>query len=178
MIVALTVVTAGLASAQTGVTLPDSSQQTLITATVSEQAQVTVPADVFFTVPNITVDTPATAVSLVTVSSIVLATDTKQLKISLKANTAAFIPPVASTITWSAADVSWNAATFTGTGASSATGLLNNDFTTYVPVVTCGADAAVCSTSDLMFTLKAKNTVQRSGNHTLVMTWKFESIGT
>ena len=49
MIVALTIVTAGLASAQgTGVTLttPDSSQTTLITATVSEQAQVTVPANV------------------------------------------------------------------------------------------------------------------------------------
>jgi hypothetical protein len=44
-------------------------------------------------------------------------------------------------------------------------------------VATCTADTATCSTTGLVFTLAAKTTVQRSGNHTLSVTWKFESIG-
>jgi hypothetical protein len=177
MIVAIAAMSAGVASAQTTVTLPDSSQSTTFTATVSEQARVLVPASVIFNVANTAISTAASAAS-VTVDNIALATATKQLKISLKANAAAFTPPTVGGITWAAADVSWNAATFSGTGSAGAIGALNNDFTTYVPVVTCGADLAACSTANLVFTLAPKSTVKSSGNHTLIMTWMFESIGT
>jgi len=44
-------------------------------------------------------------------------------------------------------------------------------------VATCSPDVASCSTTGLTFTLGANSAVKRSGNHTLVMTWKFESIG-
>jgi hypothetical protein len=44
-------------------------------------------------------------------------------------------------------------------------------------VATCTVDTASCSTTGLVFTLAANTAVQRSGNHTLVITWKFESIG-
>jgi len=172
MIVAFTAMAAGVASAQSTVTLTDSSKTTTLTANVSEQAQVTVPAGVTFNVTNISAATAASAAS-VTVDNIVLASATKQLKISLQANAASFTPSVAAATTWSAGDVTWNAATFSNSGVG-ASGTLSS--AAYGEIATCAADAASCSTTDLVFTLASKTTVKRSGNHTLAMTWKFESI--
>jgi hypothetical protein len=162
-----------VAGAAGAVTLPDTSSTTTLTANVSEQAQVTVPAGVTFNVTNVSSSTAASAAS-VSVSSIVLATATKQLKVSLQAGAASFTPPVVGATTWSAADVTWNAATWTN--ATGASGTLSNS--SYNEIATCDADAASCSTTGLVFTLGAKSTVKRSGNHTLSVTWKFESIGT
>ena len=153
--------------------LPDTTKTTTFTATVSEQATITVPAGVAFTVANTALSTAATPAS-VTVTSIVLATATKQLLVSLQANAAAFTPPVALATTWSASDVTWNLAAWTS--ATGAAGTLSS--AAYNTVATCAADTAACSTTALVFTLGAKSTVRRSGNHTLVVTWKFESIGT
>lgn len=165
------ILTGGL-YAQTAVTLPDTSQTTEATATVSEQAKVQVPAGVTFTVTDISSSTAAPAAS-VTVTNIVLATATKQLIVSIQAGAAAFSPSVAEAVTWSASDVSWNAATWTG--ATGATGTLSE--AAYNEVATCAADAAGCNTAGLIFTLAPKTTVQRSGNHTLNLTWKFDSVG-
>lgn len=164
--------TATLAEAQVLVILPDTSQTTLVTATVSEQARVVVPAAVTFSVTDVSLSTAASAAS-VTVDRIVLATATKQFKISLQAAASSFTPPVVSATTWSASDVTWNAATWTSATGSS--GTLSSS--TYNTVATCTADAAGCSTTSLVFTLGPKTTVQRAGNHTLSVTWKFESIG-
>jgi hypothetical protein len=163
----------GASHAQTTVSLPDTSQTTTLTANVNEQARVTVPTGVTFNVTNVGANTVA-AGATVTAENIVLATATKQLKISIQANAAAFTPPVGGATTWSAGDVSWNAATWTN--ATGAAGTLSNS--AYNEVATCTADAASCSTTGLVFTLGAKSSVKRSGNHTLVVTWKFESIGT
>ena len=168
----LIVSTAAL-QAQTTVSLPDTSQTTTLTAAVSEQARVTVPAGISFNVSDVTASTAAGAAS-VTVSNIVLATDTKQLKISIEAGAGSFTPPVVGATTWSAGDVTWNAATWTS--ATGASGTLSNS--SFNEVATCDADVASCSTSGLVFTLGAKGTVKRAGNHTLTVTWKFESIGT
>lgn len=159
--------------AQQSVTLPDTSQTTTLTANVSEQARVTVPSGITFNVTNVSSNTAAGAAS-VTVSSIVLATPTKQFKVSLQGNAASFTPPVVLATTWSASDVTWNAATWTN--AIGAAGTLSS--AAYNTVATCVVDAGDCSTTALVFTLGAKSTVKRSGNHTLVVTWKFESIGT
>ncbi len=159
------------AFAQTTVTLPDTSQTTTVSANVSEQARVIVPSGITFNVTNIGVSTVASAAT-VTVDQIVTATATKQLKLSLQANAASFTPPVGGATTWAATDVSWNAAAWTN--ATGSTGTLSNS--AYTTVATCQADAAACSTTGLVFTLAAKATVQRSGTHTLVVTWKFESI--
>ena len=164
---------AGSAAAQTTVTLPDTSQTTTLTATVNEQARIQVPAGVSFTVGDVSSATASSAAS-VTISNIALASATKQLKVSLQANAASFTPPVSGATTWSASDVTWNAATWSS--ATGAAGTLSNS--AYNTVATCDADAAGCSTSALTFTLGAKSAVKRSGNHTLVVTWKFESIGT
>src|SRR5216683_2505285 len=104
---------AGVASsvhAQTTVTLPDTSQTTTLTATVNEQARVTVPSGITFSVADVTGSTVASAAS-VTIDQIVLSSATKTLKVSLQANAASFTPPVSGATTWSAGDVSWNAAT-------------------------------------------------------------------
>lgn len=163
----------GTAHAQTTVSLPDTTQTTTLTANVNEQAQVTVPAGVTFNVTNVGSSTPASSAT-VTVNNIVLATATKQLKISLQASAASFTPPVAGATTWSAGDVTWNAATWTN--ATGAAGTLSDS--AFNEVATCTADAASCNTTGLVFTLGAKTSVKRSGNHTLSVTWKFESIGT
>jgi hypothetical protein len=158
--------------AQSTVVLPDTSQTTLLTANVSEQATVTVPAGVTFNVTNITNSTAASGAS-VTVSNIVLGTATKQLRVSVQGNAASFTPPVVGATTWAAGDVTWNAASWTN--ATGASGTLSSS--SYNTVADCTADAASCNTSGLVFTLAAKPTVKRSGNHTLTVTWKFESTG-
>jgi hypothetical protein len=157
--------------AQQTVTLPDTSQTTTLTATVSEQARITVPSGVAFAVADVTANTAATAAS-VTATNIVLSSATKQLRVSLQANAAAFTPPVVGATTWSAGDVTWNAATWTN--ATGAAGTLSN--AAFTTVATCAAGSASCSTTALVFTLAAKPTVTRSGDHTLVVTWKFESL--
>lgn len=162
---------AGAAATQAA-DLPDTSQSTTLTATVSEQAELTVPAGVNFAVSDVSGATVASAAS-VSASNIVLASATKQLKISLQANAALFTPPVALATTWSAGDVSWNQSTWTA--ALGASGTLSES--SFLEVGTCTADAASCSTSDLVFTLGANSAVKRSGDHTLAVTWKIESIG-
>ncbi|PWT80412.1 MAG: hypothetical protein C5B57_12300 [Blastocatellia bacterium] len=168
----LLMVSSAMATAQTTVLLPDTSQTTTLTANVSEQARVTVPAGVTFNVTDLAASTAASAAS-VSISNIALASATKQLKVSLQANAASFTPPVGGATTWSAGDVSWNAAAWTS--ATGSAGTLSNS--SYNAVATCDADAGSCNSTALVFTLAAKGTVKRSGNHTLVVTWKIESIG-
>jgi hypothetical protein len=163
---------AASASAQSTVGLPDTSLTTTLTATVSEQATLSVPANVSFNVTNIGTTTAATGAS-VSVSNIVLATATKQVKVWLQANAVSFTPPVVGATTWAASDVTWNAATWTN--ATGASGTL--DSSAYNEVATCTADASTCTTNGLVFTLGAKTTVKRAGNHTLQVRWKFEAIG-
>ena len=162
----------GSASAQTTVVLPDTSQTTTVSVTVSEQARVAVPAGITFNVTNVGVATAAIAAA-VTIDQIVLSSATKQLRLSLKANAATFTPPVAGATTWTASDVSWNAATW-NTAAGLAGTLSSTIFNT---IATCDPGASVCSTTALLFTLGPKTTVQRSGTHMLVVAWKVESIG-
>lgn len=160
------------ASAQTSVGLPDQSQTTTLTASVAEQARVTVPASVSFSVTNVAASTSAAAASM-TVQNIVLASGTKQLQVSVKANAANFTPPSVGATTWSASDVSWGSNAWTNATAAAGT-LSDSSFNT---VATCDAGASACSTAGLTFSLGAKSSVTRSGNHTLVVTWRFESIG-
>ena len=168
----LVTASAGIAQAQTTVTLPDTSQTTTFTANVSEQARVTVPATITFAITDVSASKAASAAS-VTIDNIVLATATKQLKLSIQASAANFTPPIVGATTWAAADITWNAATWTNATGSS--GTLSS--AAYTAVTTCTANAATCSTTGLIFTIAAKPTVTRSGNHTLTATWKVESIG-
>ena len=171
VIVAIAVITALPVSAQTVLPLPNETSTSTLTANVSEQASFSVPATVNFAVTNILVATPSSAVT-VTASNIVLATASKTLHIMVRGNGPVFTPSVAATPTWVVADVSWSAGTFTnGTGV---VGVLAQ---TYVDVATCAANVASCGTTNLVFTLAANPAVTRSGAHTLIMIWKFESIG-
>jgi hypothetical protein len=165
-------------AAQTVIGLPNTTTTTTLTASVSEQASVTVPAGVTFNVTNIGTSTNAAA-QTISVQNIVLATATKQLAISLIANAASFTPPVAGATTWSAGDVSWS--TPNGGPNSWVNGTRNNGTLSnaaYTLVATCNADASSCSTTGFQLTLGAKTTVRRSGSHTLTVTWKFEATGT
>lgn len=158
------------ASAQTTVALPDQSQQTILTASVSEQARVTVPAAISFNVTSVAQSTAASAAS-VSINNIVLSAATKQLQVSVQANAASFTSPGGST--WSAGAVSWNAPTWSN--ATGVSGTLSSS--SYNNVAQCSAGVASCSTSGLVFTLAPNASVTQAGDHTLVVTWKFESIG-
>ncbi len=159
------------ALAQTTVTLPDTSQTTAASATISEQVRITVPAGVSFAVTNVGATTTAAAAA-VAIDRIVLGTNTKQLRISLRAASVSFTAAGGGT-TWSAADVSWNAATWTT--ALGSTGTLSA--AAFGTVATCSAGTTACGTGNLIFSLAPKPTIQRAGSHTLVVTWKVESIG-
>lgn len=172
LVPAFVVAIASTVSAQTAVALPDQTQSTTLTANVSEQARVTVPANIAFDVTNVSASTAAAAAS-VAVQNIVMSSAGKQLQVSVRANAAAFTPPVVGATTWSASDVSWGAHTWTN-GTASTGSLSNASFNT---VATCDAGTAACSTTGLTFSLGANASVTRSGNHTLVVTWRFESIG-
>lgn len=162
---------AASASAQTTVGLPNQSQQTVLTANVSEQARVTVPAGITFDVTSVAASTPASAASIA-IDNIVLSTGTKQLQVSVQANAATFTSPGSST-TWSAGDVTWNAPSWSNAAGSGGT-LSNSAFNN---VAQCSQGVSSCSTSGLVFTLAPNTGVTRSGSHTLVVSWKFESIG-
>jgi len=154
------------------VVLPDTSQTSTLTATVSEQCTITVPATITFTVNDIGSQTTADNAAL-NISNIALATATKQLKLSVQGDAADFTPPVGGATTWAVGDVTWTAGTWTnGTGS---TGTLSDS--SYSTVATATADVATLSTTALPFRLAAKATVKRSGDHTLGIHWKVESTG-
>ena len=166
LVVTLVLGVSGMAGAAV-VTLEDTSQTTTFTATVAEQANVTVPATVPFTVNNVSISTTGTGD--VSATTIVL-TNGNALKISLSGNAASFTAATGGTITWAVGDVSWVAGTWTnGTGTP---GTLANG--SYIEVAHSNANASSTS-STITFTLAAKATVDRAGDHTLIATWKFES---
>lgn len=160
------------ASAQTFVVLPDTSLVTAAAAKVNESARISGPAAVSFPVTDVRTSTQSAAVT-VSIDQIVLDTTTKQLRISLKAGATSFTPPKAGATTWSSGDVTWNAALWTAATGSSGT-LASN---AYTAVASCNANASACSTTVLRFTLAPKPAVKRSGAHTMIVTWKLESIG-
>ena len=172
VIVGVLVISGGILSAQTTVNLPDSSQTTTMSVSVTEQARVAVPGGITFNVTNIGASTAASAAT-VAIDQIVLSSVTKGLRLSLRAEAASFTAPVSGETTWDAGDVSWNAGTWTA--ATGVAGTLSNG--TFNVVATCDAGASGCSTSALVFSLAARPTVQRAGTHSLIVTWKVESIG-
>jgi hypothetical protein len=141
-----------------------------MTAIVSEQARVSVPASVTLLVNDVTLstDSPATALQL---SGIVLPASDSELRILIKAAAPSFAPPASGGTTWAASDVRWNATSWAN--GTSAPGRLTYDGFTAVAV--CAADAGSCGTNDLVFTLAPKTTVS-SGAHTLTLIWKFEIV--
>ena len=162
------------AEGQSNVTLPDATSTTTLTATVDEQAVIALPASMSISVNNVAVQN-ARPNQVVTVSNIVLATATKQLRISVQANAASFTKPAAATTTWAASDVTWTT-TQAWTNATGSDGTLSN--VAFNTVATCNAGATSCSTDRLKFTLAPNTNITVSGAYTIGIIWKFESIGT
>ena len=171
-VVATALMIGGVAMAATTInSFPDTSQTTTFTADVSEQARVTVPSGVTFSVTDTNSATVSNAT--VTIDSIAMELD-HYLKVSLQANAATFTSPGGSgTEVYECGDVSWAATGWTG--GTGALGTLLS--TAYSEIVSCTAGSNTCSNSGaLAFTLAADNTMDTAGNHTLVATWKFEVI--
>jgi hypothetical protein len=158
-------------SAQTAVALPDLGQTTLLTAWVSEQYQITVPSGISFR-PGRTASLAAARPASVSISRIVLPTDGRRLRLSLRANSSRFTAP-AGDVAWAAADVTWNAATW-GSGTGWAGALSSAAFTL---VAIADPDVESMVTSGLTFTLFPEPGIWRAGSQTLTVTWKVENIG-
>ena len=166
-------VVAGGPVAATVVTLPDTSQTTTFTASVSEQADVTVPGAVTFSVTNVSAGT-ASSQQTVSATTIVL-NDGKKLRIEIAPTAADFTAPSGGSVTWASGNISWDAPSWTG-GTGNATSM-SGTAGTYAKIVDMTtANSSEVSTTGLVFTLAAKNTVDRAGSHTLTATWKFSSF--
>lgn len=152
------------------VTLPNSANGVTLTATVADQATITVPSAIAFTVNDVTSATDATALQTVSITNVVLH-DGKKVQVSLLADAANFTAPTGGSVTWAATDVSWDAPVWTG-GTGTATNLTTGGSI----VATSTANATTLSTTLLKFTLAAKPTVDRAGDHTLTAKWKVESV--
>lgn len=155
------------------VTLPDTSQTSSATAMVIDQASITVPTSIQFTIIDVTAATDATQLQSVSVTNIVIH-DGKSVRVSLAPNAALFTKPAGATVTWSASDVSWDAPTWiNGTGTA---GSLSPTPGAYTTVATSAANpTGDLSTSSLKFTLAPK-AVDRAGDYSLVATWKVEAF--
>lgn len=148
----------------------DDSHTTTLTAHVREQFRVTVPSGVAFDVADTrerTLSTPAA----VRVDNIVTANEA-QVRVLVKAQAGAFTPPVAGADTWEASDVSWSAAAWQN--AAGQAGVLSS--AAYTPVATSAPNAGSLGTEGLVFSLAPRPAVTQSGNHTLVIVWKVESM--
>ena len=172
---AATALLIGMVSAAHGqattVPIPDQSRTSVLTATVGEQCRINVPATISFAVTNVAVPTASSSVT-VAIDTIVLANATRRLRILVRAVGINFTPPVIGDNTWSSADVSWNAATWSN-GLPFA-GVLNS--VVFVRMAETLPNVPNTQTSNLIFTLAGRPTVRRAGNHTLNMTWRVEAF--
>ena len=143
----------------------------IMSTIISEQADVTVPAIITFNVTNITVATQSAA-QTVSATNIVLA-EGKSLRIEMVAIDWAFTPPPGGGNSWYAGDITWNAASWTnGTGSS---GTLHDSW--FRKIADSNPNVTSLTTSNLVFTLAAKSSVTRAGDHILQYnTWKFSSF--
>ena len=172
---AATALLIGMVSAASGqattVQVPDQSRTSVLTATVGEQCRITVPASISFAVLNVNAATASSPVT-VSIDNIVLANATRRLRVLVRAVGINFTPPFVGDSTWASADVSWNAPAWQN-GAGFA-GVLNS--VVFVRMAETLANVPNTNTGSLIFTLAARPTVRRAGNHTLNMTWRVEAF--
>jgi hypothetical protein len=150
--------------------LPVENEQTEFVATVSEQADLLVPDEILFDVTDVTQDTLGGGV-VVSATTCALVNG-NALRIELKADAASFTPATGTSETWDAADVSWDAAAWTG-GSGSA-GVLSS--AAYTKVADGEANAAEVSTAGLSFTLQSNSAIDRAGAYMLTASWRFTSF--
>ena len=163
---------AGVSHAQTNIVLPDITKTTTLTAVVAEQADLSLPAAVTIDVPDVNAQS-ARPNQVVTISNIVLASATKQLRLSIRANAATFTKPPSSSVTWNASQLSWTS-TQAWSNAVYSEGTLSDS--AFNVVATCDAGVSSCSTTRLKFMLEPNPSIRRSGSYTIGITWKIESI--
>ena len=167
MLVFIAVFVAGTAWATN---LPVENEQTEFVATVSEQAQLTVPATIEFDVTDVAQDTVESGVGVSATGCALV--EGNALRIEIQADAAAFTPATGTSETWDATDVSWDAPAWTGgTGAS---GSLSS--AAYTKVADGNENASEVSTANLSFTLADNAAIDRAGSYTLSATWRFTSF--
>ena len=171
IVVCLVLAIAGTASAVV-VTLPNETQSTTFTANVTEQADVTVPANVSWTVDNVSASTDSSAQD-VSATTIVLLNG-KKLRIEIAPDAANFTAATGGTVTWASSGISWSGTWTNGTANNSTMSGMAGTYVKLVDMTAANAPSVV--SADLVFTLAAKSTVDRAGAHTLAATWKFSSF--
>jgi hypothetical protein len=152
------------------VALPDESAQTTLRAVVREQCNISVPSEIVFNVTDIARDT--SAAGAVNIDKIVLASEKRQLKLSLRASAGEFSAPEAGAPTWKADAISWAA-----DGWSRAKGQANKlSADEWRAVATSDAGVTQIGNEKLGFVLGANDQISRSGDYTLNVNWRVESV--
>jgi len=150
-------------------TLPDTSHVTTFTASIAEQAVVSIPFQIIWDVTDITASTTSTG-NAIGATSVVLC-DGNALRIEIIAEGEDFCPPDGGSVSWKAVDVSWDAGTWTGgTGAA---GTLTSE--AYTRLADSNVNATELSSSSVTWTIAPK-VVDRAGYHEISTIWKFSSF--
>lgn len=152
------------------VTLPDEAEQTYMSATICEQADIYVPDMIWFDATDVTVRTDI-SVSEVNISNISLAPG-NALRLELKANSEETTPPEGGTVAWVAGDFSWLASTWIG-GTGHA-GTLSS--TAYTVVAESEPNATQLYCGEMFWSMAARPECDRAGAHELWATWKISSF--
>jgi hypothetical protein len=157
-------------AAGSNVPLPDDSAQTTLRAVVREQCDISVPAEIVFNVTDIARDTSASGA--VAIDKIVLASAKRQLKLSLRAGAEAFAAPETGAPTWQADQVAWSAE-----GWSNAKGQGNRlSPKEWGTVAVSDPGVSKIGNGKLQFVLGANDRISRSGDYTLTVNWRVESV--
>lgn len=141
----------------------------VLSAAAQETVRITVPSAVSFAVTDVsrsTTGVPSTA--RISFSDAILIPG-RALRVSLKADAAAFTPPSGSSIP--ASNVSWTTA-----GANGGTGSNGTLSTSSYVLVFQSAPVTLSGYVDLGWTLAAPGSGIRAGSHQLTIRWKVESI--
>jgi hypothetical protein len=158
------------ASAAAPANLPDESQQTMMSATIFEQAEIVVPDDIWFDVTDVTQVSNIWGPQM-SITNISLAPG-NALRVEVKADAEDFTPPPGGSVAWVAGDVSWSANSWTGgTGFA---GTLSS--AAYTVVAESGANPTELSCSNMAWSLAAKPGCDRAGIHELYATWRVTSF--
>ncbi len=166
--------TVGASGAQTLISLPDTSQTTTLTSNVSEQARGDGSRGRHLQRPPTSPAAPRRAPPRSPSATSCWPPPPSSSRSPSRPTPRTSPRPSPARPPGEAGDVTWNAASWTN--ATGASGTLTD--LSYSAVATCGRRRrGPAHTTALIFSLGAKSTVKRSGNHTLSIQWKFASIG-
>jgi hypothetical protein len=154
------------------VPLPDEAQNTTFTANVSEQVDVTLPASISFSVPNINVESSSDPQTVSVTNAILM--DGRKLRLEIAPLWEWFDLPINGLGDYAASDVSWTGTWTNGTANNTSMSATPGAYVKLVDMTNANASSLSCT--DLVFTLSAKPEINAAGQYQMPITWRISSF--